>query len=361
MLIVSKFQILLVCFVWKVSCLKQRFSQEFCFVTLKCRGMFRPKLKPAFQINPPKVGQFVLGCPKGYKFHHFLLSFVWEVSWLNQKTFTGVSFCDTEGPCKHWAKIECCFPNQPPKNWSIRFKLPEKVKISYLIAFFVWKVNDFNQTLSQEFCLVTLKGSGTLGPKLNAAFQIRQPKIGQLVWSGWIGSKFRILLLSFVGKVNYFHRSLILWHWRAMKHWLKQGQNWILLSKSTPPKNWSICFELSKMIQISYFIAFFCLKGKWLQPKTFTGVLFSETEGLWNVWVKTECCFPNQPPSPKKKNWPICFELPKRLQVSHFVAFFCLKGKLAESKNLHRSFILWQWRAMQTLIQNWMLLSKSTP
>ena len=181
MLIVSKFQILLVCFVWKVSCLKQRLSQEFCFVTLKCRGMFGPKPKAAFQINPPKIGQFVLSCPKGYKFHNLLLSFIWEVSWLNQKTFTGVSFCDTEGPCKHRAKTECCFPNQPPKNWSICFKLPEKIKISYLIAFFVWKVNGFNQTLSQEFHLVTLKSFGTFGRKLNAAFQINLPKIGQSV------------------------------------------------------------------------------------------------------------------------------------------------------------------------------------
>ena len=115
-LIVSKFQILLVCFVRKVSCLKQRFSQEFYFVTLKCRGMFGPKLKAAFRISPPKIGQFVLSCWKGYKFQILLLSFVWQVSWLNEKTFTGVSFCDTEGPCKHWAKTECCFPNQPPIN-----------------------------------------------------------------------------------------------------------------------------------------------------------------------------------------------------------------------------------------------------
>ena len=48
-------------------------------------------------------------------------------------------------------------------------------------------------------------------------------------------------------------------------------------------------------------------------------------------------------------------------QISDFISLFCLKSKLLEPDNLHRSFILWHWRAMQILSQNWILLPKSTP
>ena len=96
----------------------------------------------------------------------------------------------------------------------------------------------------------------------------------------------------------------------------------------SPTKNWWICFELPKRLQMSYFIAFFCLKGKLLEPKRLARVLFSDTEGLYNVSAKSECSFPNQPP----RNWWICFKLPKRVQISNFIGFFFLKGKLLEPK-----------------------------
>ena len=82
------------------------------------------------------------------------------------------------------------------------------------------------------------------------------------------------------------------------------------------------------MVQISNFIGLFCLKGKLPEAMLFTGVLFSDTEGSWNVWAKTESNFPNQPP----KNWSICFEVPKRVQISYVIAFFYLKSKLLQPK-----------------------------
>ena len=85
---------------------------------------------------------------------------------------------------------------------------------------------------------------------------------------------------------------------------------------------------MSKRVQISSFSGFFCLKGTLPEPKTFTGVLFSDTEGLWNVWAKTEIYFPNQP----YKNWSICFELLKTVQDLNFSGFFFLKSILIEQK-----------------------------
>ena len=134
---------------------------------------------------------------KATNFLFYLLSFAWKVSWLIQKIFTGVSFCDTKGPCKHWAKTECCFPNQPPQNWSISLECVNRVQISNFIGFFVWKVISLRQSFPQEFYFVTLKGCRMCLPKLNAAFQISPLKVGKFVLSRQVGSSFKFYWFLF--------------------------------------------------------------------------------------------------------------------------------------------------------------------
>ena len=160
--------------------------------------MFEPNLKAAFQISPPKIGQFLSSRQRGSKFQILLLSFVWKVNWLSQKTFTGVSFCDTKGSWNVWAKTECCFPNHPPQNWSISLEHASRVQISNFIGFFVRKGSSLKESFPQEFFFVTLKGCGMCWPKLKVAFQISPPKIGKFLSSRRRGSKFQILLLYFV-------------------------------------------------------------------------------------------------------------------------------------------------------------------
>ena len=63
------------------------------------------------------------------------------------------------------------------------------------------------------------------------------------------------------------------------------------------------------MVKFSSFIGLFCLKGKLLEPKTFTGVWFCDTEGPWKVWAQSESWFPNQ--LPKKLNCGFQFSPPK--------------------------------------------------
>ena len=63
-------------FIWKVNCFNQKLWEEFYSVTLKGFTMFQPKLNAPFQISPPKTGQFLWSCWKGYKFHISLHSFV---------------------------------------------------------------------------------------------------------------------------------------------------------------------------------------------------------------------------------------------------------------------------------------------
>ena len=221
-------------------------SQEFYFVTLKNHANFGITLNAAFHIISPKnIGQFILTGWKGSKFEILFLCLVWKVNYLNQKTLTGVLFCDTEEPWKVWRKTESCFLNQSTKAPSPPSSPPPNKK---------------------------------------------KKKIDQFLSSGRKVPKFHILLLDFVWKENClnqktFTRVLLgdtkeLWKvWDKTKCWFPNQH----------PKNWSICFQLPKRVQISTFSGFFCLKGTLLEPKTLTQVLVSETEGLWKVWAKTEC------------------------------------------------------------------------
>ena len=143
---------------------------------------------------------------------------------------------------------------------------------------------------------MTLKGHANFQPKLNPAFQINTKKICQFVSSGQKESKFQNLLLLFLRKVNSLNQNTFPWvlfcgtegPWKV---WAKTESCFPNQSK----KACSICFQWAKAGQLSYFIALFCVKGKFLQPKTSTGVLLCDTEGPWKVWAKTESCFPNQP------------------------------------------------------------------
>ena len=152
--------------------------------------MFGPNLKAAFQISPPKIGKFLSSRWRGSKFQILLLSFVWKVNWLSQKTLRRVSFFDTEGSWNVWAKPESSFPNQPPQNWSISLEHASRVQISNFIGFFVWKLSSLNESFAQGFFFVTLKGCRMCWPKLKAAFQISAPKIGKFLSSRRRGSKF---------------------------------------------------------------------------------------------------------------------------------------------------------------------------
>ena len=214
-------------------------------------------------MKTPKIGQFLSSFQKEPTFQILLIPFVSKVSCLNHKTFPGVFFCGNEGPCQVWAKTESCFPNKPPKNWSICFQRAKRVQIS-----------DFNPF----FCLKS---------------KLLEPKT------------FRVVLFCDTEGPCKFQAKIK------------------SCFPNKPNRNWSICFQRVKRVQFSDFIVFFPLKIKL-------------PEKLCKVWAKTESCFPNQPP----RNWSICFKRAKRVPISDFIAFFPLKSKLPEAKSLHRSFFL---------------------
>ena len=190
-------------------------------------------------------------------------------------------------------RVPTFFPPEK-KNWSICFKCPKRVQIWYFTAFFCVNGNFLESETFTGVLFCGIECPGKVWATIESCILYLPKKIAQFFSSEQKESKFHILLLSFVWKVNF------------------------------------------------------------LNQKIFTGVLFCDTEGLCKLSAKTESCFPNM----LKKNLSFVSTRWKRFQISYFIAFFCLKSKLPEPKILRRSFTLWHWRALQSWGQNWILLSE---
>ena len=165
---------------------------------LKGCGKFGPKLNANFKISPPKIGQFVSSCRKGYKFQILLVSFVWKVHYFNKKLLQVFYLVTLKSSGKFGPKLNANFQISPPKIGQFVSSCQKGYKFQILLVSFVSKVHYLNQKLSHKFYLVTLKGCGKFGQKRNADFQINLPKIGQFLSSWGKGYKFHILLLCFV-------------------------------------------------------------------------------------------------------------------------------------------------------------------
>ena len=152
------------------------------------------------------------------------------------KVLIGVWFYDTR-PWKVWVKTEPWFPNQPPKNWWISFQQATREEFSNFIGLFCLKDKFLEQKTLAVVSFCDTEGSWKVCAKTEMWFPI-QPK-----------KKKRLIFLQQEGRVEF-----------------------------------------------SNFIGLFCLKGKLLEQKTFKRVSFYDTEGIWNVWPKTELWFPNQNP-----------------------------------------------------------------
>ena len=144
-----------------------------------------------------------------------------------------------------------------------------------LVLFFVERVNCLDKKFSQEFHFLTLKGHGKFGPKLNPAFP------------------------------------------------------------NQPPKNWSICFQRAIMVQISYFIALFCLKVNCFNQTFSQEFYFVILEGHETFGPKLNPTFQMSPKKISQFAW-------SRRKGSNFKFYCSLLSETYSSstKNLHRGFIL---------------------
>ena len=67
-----------------------------------------------------------------------------------------------------------------------------------------------------------------------------------------------------------------------------------------------------------------------VEPDILTGVSCPDSEGLWEVWGKTESWFPIQPP----KKLVNLFRQGEKVKISNFNGLFFPKGKFVELQTL---------------------------
>ena len=106
---------------------------------LKGNGNFWQKLNCGFQISPHKNLWICFHQPRTLHLSNFIGLFCLQAKLLDQKTFKAVSFFDTEGPWKVWAKTGLYFPIQPKINELIFLQQARRVKFSNFICLFCLK------------------------------------------------------------------------------------------------------------------------------------------------------------------------------------------------------------------------------
>ena len=115
---------------------------------------------------------------------------------LEQKIVAEGSCPDIKEPWKVWGKIDSWFPIQSRKSCANFFQAGQKVRISNSMGFFCFfSFFWFNQKLRQRFYLVTLKGHGNFGRKLNPGFQFSQKQN----WVKFLGAGKKVKILNFIG------------------------------------------------------------------------------------------------------------------------------------------------------------------
>ena len=154
-----------------------------------------------------------------------------------------------------------------------------------------------------------------------------------------------------IASTKNFHRTC---HTEEPWKVLAKTESWF---SNQSPKNWWISFQQARRDEFSKFIGSFFPKSKLPQPKILTRVWFCENKGTWKFWAKAESWFPNQ----EKAIWWISSQQARRVEFSNFISLFFSKPQTTSTKSFNRSLILWQWRAMKILGENFIVVSKSAP
>ena len=147
--------------------------------------------------------------------------------------------------------------------------------------FFFWKVNWFRLKLSLEFPVMTLKGYGQFGAKLNAPSQFSLLKSWKISLEWARRSKFLSLLVSFFWKLNWFRVKLSLeFPVMTLKGYGRFQAKLNGASQFRLLKTWKTSLEWARRSKFLTVLLIFFLKAKLIQVETFTGVSCHDTEKL---------------------------------------------------------------------------------
>ena len=261
------------------------------------------------------------------KIFHFIGSFFVKDKLVEPETFTRVSCPGTEGLWRVRGKTESWFPFQPLKNLEIFFRAGRKVKIfNFIGSFFVKDKLVEPETFTGVSCPGT-EGLWRVWGKTESWFPFQPLKNLEIFFRA--GRKVKVF--HFIG--SFFVKGKLVEPETftgvscpgTEGLWRVRGktESWFPFQ---PLKNLEIFFRAGRKVKIFNFIGSFFVKDKLVEPETFTGVSCPGTEGLWRVGGKTESWFPFQP----LKNLEIFFRAGRKVKVFHFIGSFFVKGILVE-------------------------------
>ena len=157
-----------------------------------------------------------------------------------------------------------------------------------------------------------------LNKLVNIFFQ-QAKRVKILNFSGFFCLKFKFL------EQKIFHRSFILLHWKTMKRF---GKTWIMVSKSSPQKleNFFPAGKKGRIFKIYWFVL---SKTQIVSNKSFNrSLILSQWRAMKsfgkNLIVLSKSATP--------QNWWISFQQARTVEFRNFIALFCLKGKLPQTK-----------------------------
>ena len=311
---------------------KGKFVEPESFTGVSCpgtEGLWRVwgKTESWFPIQSLKILEILLRMGTKVKIFNFIGSFLVKGKLVEPETFTGVSCPGTEGLCRVWGKTESWFKIQPLKNLEIFFRAGRKVKVFHFIgSFFVKGKLVEPETFTGVFCPGT-EGLWRVWGKTESWFPIQSLKILEILLR--MGTKVKIF--NFIGSFLVKGKLVEPETFTGVscpgteglcRVWGKT-ESWFPFQ---PLKNLEIFFRAGTKVKIFNFIGSFFVKGKLVEPESFTGVSCPGTEGLCRVWGKTESWFKIQP----LKNLEIFFRAGTKVKIFNFIGSFFVKGKLVE-------------------------------
>ena len=258
------------------------------------------KLTLGFQFSIAKNWGISIEGARRSKFQILLVSFFLNIKWLNLKFWQEFSVLTLKVYGKFGAKINRAVQSSIPNNWWISLERARRSKLKVLLVCFFLKVKSLNLKFGQEFPVLTRKGYGKFGAKLNCASQSNNPNNWWISFRQAKRLKLQILLVCFLWKVNMLSQKL--WqtfHLVTLKDHEKFGGKLTLGFQYSIRKNWGISMKQARRSKFQILLVCFLLKDKLAEPEILTGVSCPDSEGLWEVWGKTESCFPIQAP----KKW----------------------------------------------------------
>ena len=131
-------------------------------------------------------------------------------------------------------------------------------------------------------------------------------------------------------------------------------KHWILVPKMTWG-TWRNLIRAVANLKICTLMCYFCRKYIIFQPKEYRAVRCHNTEEWYKIWRGTDLCFEKWQEE-FDEFWPNTW----KSQNLHFNGLLWTRVYNDWAKKLHRNYVSWQWKAMQYLKKNWLVVWKMT-